>query len=179
MFSPSPRDGRPCRSDGTHPGVCDACPAVHLSGLLSSLDLTDLLSNPTRGERRRTTESTVRPNVRLRPEQARAVVQAYLDGRQLKDIAAEFGIHEQTVKAHVRRAGVPLRPVRVLTDDQVREASHLYLAERWSIIRLSNHLGCAEATIRSELTKAGLWTLTTGQLTEIATSPDLWFHGKA
>lgn len=127
---------------------------MHLLGLLSSLDLTDLLSNSTPGgqvPRRPAPVILKQPNTRLTPEQASELIADYQSGTRLRDLASKYDISESTVKRHIRSAGVPHRKTWALDRDQVQEASHLYATEGWSILKLSKHLGCAEDTVRRAL----------------------------
>jgi hypothetical protein len=65
-----------------------------------------------------------------------AVREAYEAGEQLQALAARFRLHEQTVKAHLRRAGVELRPSPSLSDEQIAEAGWLY-DEGWTIVQVA------------------------------------------
>ena len=51
----------------------------------------------------------------LTPDEAAMLVGEYVGGATRKSLAAKYGIHEQTVGAHVHRAGVK-RPVKVTTE---------------------------------------------------------------
>lgn len=139
---------------------------VHLSGLLSSLDVSGLLSNSTSGgnPRRRTAPILLKqPNTRLRPEQVAQLIADYQAGVHLRELAMAYGISESTVKRHIRLSGVPHRKTWALTAEQVREASRLYIDEGWSILKLSKHLGCAEETLRNALRKNGITLRTRGR----------------
>jgi hypothetical protein len=61
-----------------------------------------------------------------------------------------------TVKRHTRVSRVPHRKLWGLTLDQIDEAKQLYVADGWSILRLSMHLGAAEETVRNALRKDGV-----------------------
>jgi DNA-directed RNA polymerase specialized sigma24 family protein len=67
-----------------------------------------------------------KPQPRLTPDQQRKLVEAYADGATLRTLSRQFGIHEQTVKAHVRRAGLALRRPHALSHEQAKEALKLH-----------------------------------------------------
>lgn len=139
---------------------------MHLSGLLSSLDVSGLLSNTASGGSHRHQTAPVllkQPNTRLRPEQITQLIADYQAGVHLRELAKNYKISESTVKRHIRASGVPHRTTWALTAEQVREATHLYVEERWSILRLSKHLGCAEETVRNALRKNGVTLRTRGR----------------
>ena len=45
--------------------------------------------------------------VRLRPEQVDALVEAYVAGSTYLQLAGQFGVSQRTVRAHLRRREVP------------------------------------------------------------------------
>jgi transposase-like protein len=57
------------------------------------------------------------------------LVDAYKAGASQAELARRFGVHAQTVHAHLRRQGVKLRPLKVLTDVQEAEVMRLYVEE--------------------------------------------------
>jgi DNA-directed RNA polymerase specialized sigma24 family protein len=124
--------------------------------MLSSLDLTELLSNPTRRRRRPKSQTLKQPNVRLRPEQVADLLVQYKGGTSLAALASTFGIHESTVKAHIRRAGATMRPVRKITAEQVREMVQLYERDGWSTAQIGQHLGCDKKTVNRHLKQVGI-----------------------
>jgi DNA-directed RNA polymerase specialized sigma24 family protein len=83
------------------------------------------------------------------------LVNAYLAGVHLNALAKRFGMHEQTVKAHLQRAGVPVRPRPKLDSTQVEEAAELY-ADGWSLYQLGDRFGCDASTMRRTLHRAGV-----------------------
>jgi hypothetical protein len=120
---------------------------VHLWGLLSSLDLTGLFSNTTSGEHTRRKTAPVllkQPNARLRPEQIAKLVQDYLHGTHLRELAAQFAISESTVKRHIRTSGVPHRKTWAVTRDQVGEANSSLHTRRPTCHRFSGRFQCGD-----------------------------------
>src|SRR5262245_5040177 len=93
----------------------------------SAMDLSGQLSNPqlplrlwlTWTSRRRKAPHPRRPKEpprverrtsrSLKPAQVDALVAAYEAGNSMKKLAAAFGVHRNTVKAHLRRADVQIR----------------------------------------------------------------------
>jgi hypothetical protein len=60
----------------------------------------------------------VRENRKLLPGEVEKVVARYKAGASIRSLGEAFGLHEQTVRAHLRRRGVELRPVRALTEEK-------------------------------------------------------------
>lgn len=69
-------------------------------------------------------------------------------------LATRYGIHRHSVRAHLDRAGVVVRP-RGLTDLQTDEAVRLYVAG-WSLTKLAERLGCDHETVRRALKLRGV-----------------------
>lgn len=91
---------------------------------------------------------------RLTPEQVARLVAEYEGGKDMKALAARWGMHRATVAAHLRRAGVELRRQGVpaeLLDEVIR----LY-SEGWSCQRLAERFGCDDETVRQALKRAGV-----------------------
>jgi DNA-directed RNA polymerase specialized sigma24 family protein len=65
-------------------------------------------------------------------------------------------VHESTVKPHVRRAGVTLRPLHKLDAQQIAEAARLYIEEGWSLSQLSERFGVDKKTVSRRLREAGV-----------------------
>lgn len=79
--------------------------------------------------------STRKLRLRLDPNQSNALAMAYREGKTIKELAGEYGVHRVTVASLLRRRGVERRKVG-LTDEQVAEASRL-CPEGWSLARLA------------------------------------------
>jgi hypothetical protein len=56
------------------------------------------------------------------------LAERYRSGTSIKALGRQFDLHEQTVRAHLERADVKLRPQQVLNQIEVEEISELYLA---------------------------------------------------
>lgn len=54
----------------------------------------------------------VKENRKLSPAEVAEVVARYQAGASIRSLSQAFGMHEQTVRAHLRRKGVSLRPLR-------------------------------------------------------------------
>ncbi|NJC24238.1 DNA invertase Pin-like site-specific DNA recombinase [Arthrobacter pigmenti] len=89
----------------------------------------------------------VQPNKKLTPVEVDELVELYAAGTSVRDLTRLFGIHEQTVKAHLRRRGVTLRPLRALTPEQHRHASELR-DTGWSYQRIGDRFGITDVTDR-------------------------------
>jgi transposase-like protein len=93
---------------------------------------------------------------RLTEDEVDRLVDAYLAGATIGDLAARFGIHEHTVSAHLERKGVRRR-YRMLDDAAVEVAAGLY-REGWSLARVGRHFGVQAGTVLRALRLAGVPT---------------------
>lgn len=86
---------------------------------------------------------------RLDPASVDALVDGYLSGQTVYELAAEFGIERRTVSAHLHRRGVPMRR-RGLSLAQKEEA--LTLRDRgWSLARIGARFDVAPGTVLNGL----------------------------
>jgi hypothetical protein len=92
--------------------------------------------------------------VRLSPERAAQLVVEYESGVEMYVLAERYGIHRHSVRAHLDRAGVVVRP-RGLSEIQTDEAVRLYVAG-WPLVRLAERLGCDHETVRRALKLRGV-----------------------
>jgi transposase-like protein len=98
----------------------------------------------------------VRENRKLSPAEVAELVDTYQAGASQRELTRRFGLHEQTVRAHLRRQGVTLRLQRVLTDTQEAEAVRLYVEEVWSLAELAARFEVGQTAIRSVLMRRGV-----------------------
>lgn len=81
-----------------------------------------------------------------------ALVDGYLSGQTVYELAAEFGIERRTVSAHLHRRGVPMRR-RGLSLAQKEEA--FALRDRgWSLARIGARFDVSAGTVRTHLASA-------------------------
>ncbi|MGH3631655.1 MAG: helix-turn-helix domain-containing protein [Sciscionella sp.] len=97
----------------------------------------------------------VKENHKLLPDEVTELVSAYQAGVSIVALARQFRVHEQTVKKHLSRQGVALRPVRKLTEVQELEIVHLY-AEGWSAERIGERLGVGQMTVLKRIRERGV-----------------------
>ena len=109
------------------------------------------------------------PNRKLGAEEITSLVDSSTDGAHIRGLARRFGMHEQTVKATLRRAGVELRPWPMLDDEHVDVAAVLY-GGGWSLAQLGDRFGCDASTMRRTLHRAGVPTRPRGR-SSTASSP--------
>ena len=76
----------------------------------------------------------VKENRKLSPAEVVELVDAYKAGASQTELSRRFGLHEQTVRAHLRRQSVRFRPLRALTEPQEVEVVRLYVEEVWSLL---------------------------------------------
>lgn len=78
-----------------------------------------------------------------------ALVDGYLAGQTVYELAAEFGIERRTVSAHLHRRGVPMRR-RGLSIAQKEEA--FTLRDRgWSLARIGAKFDISAGAVRNHL----------------------------
>jgi len=90
---------------------------------------------------------------RLTAAQVAQLVAAYQAGADMKTLAQRWGVHRQTVAAHLRQAGVPLRQ-KGLTPEQIAEAASLY-AGGWTLARLGGRYGCHPTVVLRAFQRTG------------------------
>lgn len=98
----------------------------------------------------------VKENRKLSPDEVGELVAAYEAGASQRELTRRFGLHEQTVRAHLRRRGVTLRPQRVLTDAQEAEVVRLYVGEMWTLAEVAARFEVGQTAIRNVLVRWGV-----------------------
>ena len=86
-----------------------------------------------------------RTATRLSDHQIAALVDGYLAGATVYELAARFGIHRVTVSTHLHRQGITLRR-QGLDTEGIAHAVHLY-QEGWSVARVGERLGVDGSTV--------------------------------
>ncbi|MFE3984440.1 hypothetical protein ACFXPR_08145 [Nocardia tengchongensis] len=94
-----------------------------------------------------------KPNRQLLPDEIRKLLARYEEGASIAELAREFGIHSQTVDAHLKQQGVESRSLLKMTPEQVEQAVKLY-ADGWSTSDLAKEFDVAALTIRMTLIRA-------------------------
>lgn len=95
-------------------------------------------------------------NRKLSPAEVTELIAAYQAGTSQGELSRRYGLHIQTVKAHLRRHGVTIRPVQVLTAEQQDEAVRLYVDEAWSLREVASTFGVNPDTVRRTLAGRGI-----------------------
>jgi DNA-binding NarL/FixJ family response regulator len=83
------------------------------------------------------------------------LVRRYDAGETVKALAAEFGMHHQTVRAAVAESGVPVRTRERLTAEQISEITRLYEAGR-TTTEIGARYGVYASTIQRQLKRVGV-----------------------
>ena len=78
--------------------------------------------------------------------------QAGATARQLSD---RYALSPRAVRAHIHRAGIPLRPNLMLTREQARELVRLY-TKGWIGADLAARFNCSERTVFLQLKRDGV-----------------------
>ncbi|MGN2641715.1 hypothetical protein ACTD5D_37245 [Nocardia takedensis] len=101
-------------------------------------------------------EVAYRPNRKLQPDEVVLLVEQCQRGASMMELAAEYGLHRNTVEAHLRRAGVAKRPMVKMTERLVERATRLYVEELWTTARIGKELGVDASTVAKALKRAGV-----------------------
>jgi predicted DNA-binding protein YlxM (UPF0122 family) len=91
---------------------------------------------------------------RLTAAQVDHLIDRYLAGAGLNQLADAFQVHRRTVAAHLERRGVTQRP-RGMTSEEVKQAIELY-QQGWSLARIAERFGVYPQSIRYRLQQAGV-----------------------
>ena len=91
---------------------------------------------------------------RLNTQAVEALIEGYLAGRTVYELAAEFGIDRRTVSAHLHRRNVPMRR-RGLAPAQQAETIRLR-EQGWSLARIGDRFDVDAGTVLNFLRKTGL-----------------------
>ncbi|MFH5230817.1 hypothetical protein [Antrihabitans spumae] len=83
------------------------------------------------------------------------MIDKYRNGATANELADQFGLHRQTVSAHLRREDVALHSRVKMTPEIVAKATTLY-AEGWSTVRIGEKLGLGPSTVGKALKRAGV-----------------------
>lgn len=93
---------------------------------------------------------------RLETDEIKLLTAAYEAGSTIADLADRFRLNKTTVRAHLRRAGVPTRlnPIK-LTADDVGTVANLY-ARGQSLAVIGKQFGVNAETVRKALVRSGV-----------------------
>ncbi len=113
---------------------------------------TKLVHKVTSAKRER---RSYKPNRKLSPEEIQNLVAQYEAGSSIADLARLFGMHTQTVDAHLKRQGVEKHWAFRLSSEQVDKAVELY-ANGWSTIEIAKEFNITTNTANRSLIRAGV-----------------------
>jgi DNA invertase Pin-like site-specific DNA recombinase len=97
-----------------------------------------------------TSYRTARP---ISTAEVNELVRAWEAGLGVVKIAAQFGIHRQTVGRHLQARGIDT--TEKLSPEAIVEAAELY-EMGWSLARLGDKFGISDGTIRRKLLEVGM-----------------------
>jgi DNA-binding CsgD family transcriptional regulator len=83
------------------------------------------------------------------------LVQLYEAGATLAALSRQFDIHEQTVREHLRRRDVTIRPQQVLTAERADQVVTGYLAGK-SLRTLAREFDLSVSGVRNYVLRAGV-----------------------
>jgi hypothetical protein len=95
-----------------------------------------------------------RTATRLSECQIAALVDAYLAGATVYELATRFNIHRVTVSAHLHRQGITVRR-QGLDTEGIAHAVRLY-QDGWSVARIGERLGVDGGTVWTALRTQGI-----------------------
>ena len=95
-----------------------------------------------------------RPQRRLSDIEVVPLVQSYEAGATVNELVERFEVSRQTITSWLTRRGVARRR-RGLTAEQAQQAAKLY-GEGWSLRRIGQTLGAADATVWKALRQADI-----------------------
>ncbi len=84
-----------------------------------------------------------------------AVVEAYVDGASMGELAREYGVRRVSISGLLRREGVAIRVRRVMSQAEVDSAVQLY-AGGLSLQKIGDQLGWDHKTVYGQLKKRGV-----------------------
>jgi lambda repressor-like predicted transcriptional regulator len=96
-------------------------------------------------------------NPKLASDQVKQLIGLYEQGDSIYQLSRRFGIHRETVKDHLRRAGIPIRPGNQakLNDADKDEIAKLYEAGL-SIHKLALRFGVTDNPVHNALKERGV-----------------------
>ena len=97
----------------------------------------------------------VKENRKLSVGEVAELVAAYEAGASQKELARRFGMHEQTVRAQLKRQGVRLRPKSQIGEVVEARIRELY-ESGWSGPRVGRELGLTESAVYRALKRMGV-----------------------
>lgn len=92
---------------------------------------------------------------RLTTDEIDELLEAYVAGEPIRDIAARHGIHRTTVIGHVTRRGLPRRSDHSWSDQELQTAADLYAAGQ-SLATVGRDVGIDAATVANRFRRAGV-----------------------
>lgn len=92
---------------------------------------------------------------RLTTDEIDELLEAYVAGESVRDIAARHGVHRTTVIGHVTRRGIPRRSDDGWSDAELRAAAGLYAAGH-SLAEVGQRFGVDTSTVANRFRRAGL-----------------------
>jgi len=83
------------------------------------------------------------------------IAAGYASGKNMNELAREFGVHRVTVRKVLDRAGITVR-AKGLAEVQVREARRLYEQEHLSLAVVGARMGVDAGTVHARLRELGV-----------------------
>ena len=93
------------------------------------------------------------PNRKLQPGEVAELVASYVAGATIRSLGKQHGMHQQTVKAHLRRRGIELRPVLGVRDEDLALVLELHQAG-WGARRIGARVGVGQTAVWGAVRRA-------------------------
>ncbi|MFT4035575.1 MAG: sigma factor-like helix-turn-helix DNA-binding protein [Patulibacter sp.] len=91
----------------------------------------------------------------MKPSEIDELIAAYRAGASMVELGRKHGIHHQTVRAHLRRRGEPVR-TRGLEAKYLDEAIRLYEDDGLTLLEIGQRLGASQSAVRRALARKGV-----------------------
>lgn len=97
---------------------------------------------------------TRRVQRRLTTDETDEILEVYVAGEPICDIAARHRVHRTTVIGRVTRRGLPRRSDHRWSEQEIQSAADLYAGE--SLATVGQHFGIDPATVANRFRRAGV-----------------------
>ena len=89
----------------------------------------------------------------LRPAEIDQLVEAFMTGKSVQELATRFEVHRSTIGRHLRERGVDTQPYALRPED-AHTAADLYRAG-WTVPQVAKHYSIGNETARARIVAEG------------------------
>ncbi|TDU06633.1 sigma-70-like protein [Streptomyces sp. 846.5] len=98
----------------------------------------------------------IKENHKLSPIEIDELVEGYVAGESMLQLARQFGVHKHTVRQYLVKRGVSIRPKAVFTDAQEREVVRLYVEQQQTLAEIAPMFEVSTGAVRNVLRRRGV-----------------------